>query len=126
MTATGPPAPFTPESIDDVATERDVDAGRLAELVADHQALMRRLPGVENLLYEWRKQFDATVLERSDRWYVVDAPAWVWDEFASSLSATDAALDALAVVHARTAAELATESTPDLSDATPIVLVREP
>lgn len=110
---TGDNGPFDESIVRRVAAERGVDAATLSDLVRRHQAGVADLPGIENLAYEWRKQFDAPVLDRTADAYYLSVPAWVWDEFGDHLSIDDAELDALVAVHcehvvARTAVEEAT------------------
>lgn len=49
-----------------VADEKDLDVRELATLAGDHQANVERLPGVENLVYEWRKQYRSPLIDRTD------------------------------------------------------------
>jgi len=116
---------FGPVDVDDIATRHDVTADRLRTLVSSHQEGMAELPGVENLVYEWRSQFDLSVRHQSDRCYVVDAPAWAWAEFATALDASEEEMAALQEVHRH--AVLAHDHTdlPAGSDANPMVLLRE-
>lgn len=124
MSADGVPEPFDEEHLAAVASEYPVTAERLRELLDEHQAVMERLPGAENLVYEWRKQFDATVLARSEGWYFVAAPEWAWDEFADTLEVNDAEMTALAAVHERTIREHSAVSGTDVGDATPMIVLR--
>lgn len=124
MSPDAPPAPFDDAVVAAVAADHGVDQDDLAALVAAHQDLMARLPGVDNLVYEWRKQFDATVLHSDEKVYFVAAPEWAWSEFADSLDADEGETAALAAVHERiVAAHEAVDA--EMADATPIVLVRE-
>ncbi|MFB6308242.1 MAG: hypothetical protein ABEH35_02840 [Haloarculaceae archaeon] len=84
-----------------VATEHGIGEERLRELVEDHQAGIEELPGVENLVYEWRKQFDGTVVEQTDSTYYLAVPDWVWNEFGDRLDLGEDELAALATVHER-------------------------
>ena len=117
-------AAFENVDVEAVASEHSVGPERLASLVAAHQEGMAKLPGVENLVYEWRKQFDATVIARTQREYLVDAPEWAWEEFADGLDADADEMAALAAVHERAVAAHA-DTPADVEDATPMVLVRE-
>lgn len=100
-TAEDVPAVFEDGLVTAVADDHDVPRDRLTSLLADHQSGVADLPGVENLVYEWRRQFDATVVDSTETAYYVAAPPWVWEEFAESLDATEAEAGALADVHAR-------------------------
>lgn len=95
-------SPFSDDVVAAVADERGVEADDLGALVARHQQSVRSLPGVDELVYEWRKQFDGAVLERTEAAYYLSVPDWVWDEFGESLDASADATDALAAVHRRT------------------------
>ncbi|PSQ30077.1 hypothetical protein BRD06_02165 [Halobacteriales archaeon QS_9_67_15] len=50
-------AAFEERVIDAVAADHAVEPGRLTELVRAHQANVRELPGVEDIVYEWRNYF---------------------------------------------------------------------
>lgn len=84
------------------AADHDVDRGELAELVGRHQSAAATLPGIEDLVYEWRKQYDDAVVERTPGWYYLCVPEWVWGEFADHLDAGERDLAALVEVHRRT------------------------
>ena len=58
-------APFDDEVIRAVAGTNSVDEEQLRSALADHQRTMRENPGVEDLVYEWRKRFDDAVLHRT-------------------------------------------------------------
>lgn len=97
-----PGSPFSDDVVAAVADERGVEADDLGALVDRHQRSVRSLPGVDELVYEWRKQFDGAVLERTQAAYYLSVPDWVWSEFGESLDASADATDALAAVHSRT------------------------
>jgi hypothetical protein len=100
----GPLAAFEDASVDAVAAEWPdaVDGTRLRRLVADHQQSVRDLPGVENIVYEWRRGFPVNpVVLRTDSAYFLLVAPWVWAEFVSALSLSDAEADALRAVHER-------------------------
>jgi len=87
-----------------VAEERDVDVERLRTLARTHQSNVRDLPGVDDIVYEWRNQFHLDpLLVRTTATYYLALPAHVWDEFAESLGATDVERDALVALHERQA-----------------------
>jgi hypothetical protein len=96
-----PLAPFDEALFDVVGTDANVDAVRVRTLAVRHQRSMADLPGVENLLYEWRRNHGGAELGRTDEAYFAAAPATVWDEFATSLGATDAERQALVSLHER-------------------------
>ncbi len=92
-----------------VADQTDFDADRLRSLVGRHQDDVRDLPGVDNIVYEWRNHFHLDPLvHRTDAVYVLALPSHVWTEFADDLS--PAQLDALKSVHDRQARTLAPSS----------------
>lgn len=92
---------FDEDVVSAVAAEYGVDRTELATLVRRHQAGVDALPGVENLAYEWRKQFEAPVLERTADAYYLAVPASVWNEFGDHLGVEGDELAALIGVHRR-------------------------
>lgn len=102
-----------------------VDERRLRQLVADHQQSVRDLPGVENIVYEWRRSFAVNpVVLRTDSAYFLVVEPWVWAEFAAALSLSPAEVDALRAVHDRqfrrsVAAERDRTELDDTDDTTP-------
>lgn len=96
-----PLAAFDDDVVTAVASEADIEAADLRELLRRHQAQMRDLPGAENLVYEWRKAFPWDVLvERREEVYLLTVAAAVWPEFGDALGFSDAELDAVKRVHA--------------------------
>lgn len=93
---------FDDTIIETVARERDVEMETLRDLVRRQQELVRSLPGVDDIVYEWRKAFatDPLVERRPDAYYL-SVPGHVWPEFASSLSASTEELNAVRAVHDR-------------------------
>lgn len=96
---------FDRSHIDATARDHDVDVSALSAVAADHQANVESLPGVENLVYEWRKQYQSPLIARTRRAYYLAVPKWVWDEFGDALGTRSALLDALAELHRRTVVE---------------------
>lgn len=94
--------PFDADVVTETAAEYGVDEATLTDAVRAHQQSVAELPGVENLVYEWRKQYGAPVVERTERVYYLVVPDWVWGEFGDSLGIGDRILDALVDVHRRT------------------------
>ena len=125
MTADPLPPVFGPVDVDEIATRHDVTADRLRTLVSSHQDQMAELPGVENLVYEWRSQFDLPVRHQSDQCYVVDAPPWAWAEFATALDAREDEMAALQEVHRHAVLGHEDAELPADADANPMVLLRE-
>jgi transposase-like protein len=118
-------AAFDDEVIRAVAAENDVERDLLVDALRDHQRTMRDNPGVENLVYEWRKQFQDPVLDRTPDRYVVAVKASVWEEFGSFLELSDEMLGAVVAVHQeqvlRSLSEGALTSAPEL---VPLVVTR--
>lgn len=96
-----------------------VGADRLAALAREHQAGVRELPGVDDIVYEWRHQFPRDpLLLRSPKVYVLALPDRVWAEFLDRLNPDDPAADALLELHDRQARRtLARADRPDATDA---------
>jgi hypothetical protein len=118
-------APFDDEVVRAVAAENDVDRDVLADTLVDHQRTMQENPGVEDLVYEWRKQYADPVLERTPDRYVVGVRATVWEEYGEYLDLEDQVLAALVAVHQeqvlRTLSEDALAGAEDL---VPLIAVR--
>lgn len=97
--AVGPDGPFSRDVVASVATEYGLSPERLTSLIERHQRSMHDLPGVAELVYEWRKHFDGAVLDRTDATYYLSVPEAVWAEFGESLDASDDETAALVAVH---------------------------
>jgi hypothetical protein len=97
-----PLEPFEDQVVIAVAEEYDVSPERLRELVRRQQELVRRLPGVDDIVYEWRKGFpnDPVVERRPDAYYLSVAET-VWPEFVEALSLDDREATLLQAVHRR-------------------------
>lgn len=95
-------AAFDADLFDEVADDHGVETDRLRALARTHQSNVRDLPGVEDIVYEWRSQFhwDPLLARTTDAYYLA-LPDHVWDEFAESLDATDAERAALVELHER-------------------------
>lgn len=97
-------AVFDDDAVEAVAADHDVSADRLAELARTHQSNVRDLPGVDNIVYEWRRGLPwDPLLFRSPAVYVLALPDRVWAEFLDRLTADDAEADALRKLHDRQA-----------------------
>ena len=92
-------SPFDEKLIAQVARANDIEVERLETAVADHQRTMRETPGVEDLVYEWRKQYEGPVLLREPTVFIVGVPPTVWDEYGHYLDLAEDMLRALAAVH---------------------------
>lgn len=110
-------APFDDDLFGAVGAE--VDSGRLAALAREHQVGIRELPGVDNIVYEWRHQLPRDpLLLRTTAVYVLALPDRVWAEFFDRLGLTDPEADALRELHHRQACRhLEAADTPRTTDA---------
>lgn len=92
-------APFDLAVIRTTAQHNDVEEGELRDALASHQRTMRETPGVEDLVYEWRKQYDDPVLVRTPDLFVLALPPTVWEQYADHLEFEDETLAAVTAVH---------------------------
>jgi hypothetical protein len=99
MTDTDLLAPFDENVLRAVASENDIELSLLRDALADHQRTMRDNPGVEDLVYEWRKQYDDPVLARTDSVFVVSVPPGVWEQYGEYLDIETPTLQAVTAVH---------------------------
>lgn len=115
---------FDDDVIAQAAETHGVDEAALGSVVERHQASVESLPGVENLAYEWRKQYESPLVERTVAAYYFAVPERVWREFGDALEVDGPMLDALRHVHRRTATvETGLDSAPE-ADVTLVVLDR--
>lgn len=118
-----PLEPFDEAVIETVAADHDLDSATLRALLERHQQQMRDLPGVENLVYEWRKTLPRDPLvERREDVYLLVVHSDVWPQFADALE-FDA--DSLAAVRAVHAEHLPAETTPQDDDRDAMIVTRE-
>ncbi len=115
-------AVFGDDLVESVGAE--VGAERLAALAREHQAGVRDRPGVDNIVYEWRRQLpgDPLVL-RTTAVYVLALPEGVWAEFLDELGADDREAEALRRLHDRQADRLV-DSADGLDEHATLVLAR--
>ena len=92
-------SPFDDEVIRGVAGANNVEEGQLRTALADHQRTMRTNPGVEDLVYEWRKRFDESVLHRTSETFYLAVRESVWEEYGDYLDLDDYLLAAVVAVH---------------------------
>ncbi len=119
-------APFDLAVIRTTAQRNDVEEGVLRDALATHQRTMRENPGVEDLVYEWRKQYDDPVLLRTPDLFIVAVPPTVWEEYGTHLELDDGVLPAVVAVHQeQTIRTDAVESTALPQDHTALVVARE-
>ena len=126
--APDPLAAFDPDLVSSVAAETGTDPDVLRSLLRRHQESVRELPGVADLVYEWRRVFDDAVVVRTDELFCCAVRPVVWTEFADALGLGTDEREALALVHDRQARrtagrEGAEDSTFD--DRAAVVLARE-
>ncbi|MFC7138290.1 hypothetical protein ACFQMA_00385 [Halosimplex aquaticum] len=97
-------AAFDEAVLAEAADEHGVSADRLADLVRTHQSNVRDLPGVEDIVYEWRNYFHRDPLVgRTEGAYYLALPDHVWEEFAEDMDIEGAERAALLAVHDRQA-----------------------
>lgn len=95
-----PLAAFDDETFETVASRCDPTTERLRDLARRHQETIRSLPGVEDLVYEWRRSFAGDpVVERTESAYYLSLPDHVWAEFVAVLDLEEGGVDALRAVH---------------------------
>jgi hypothetical protein len=87
-----------------VARDHDVDAASLVETLGAHQESVERLPGVENIVYEWRKGYEDPLIARMESAYYLVVPRTVWTEFAAALDLEAQMRDAAIETHRRAVA----------------------
>jgi hypothetical protein len=124
-----PLAPFDADIVESVAERTDTDPAHLRDLLRRHQVTARDLPGIDNLVYEWRRYlpYDPVVARTDEAFHCVVLPE-VWGDFADALDIDDSDLERLLAVHdrqARRAAEARGEPTDPFDGATPMLLTRE-
>jgi len=126
MTDTELLRPFDDDVIRAVAKANDIETEPLREALADHQRTMQQNPGVENLVYEWRKQYDDPVIARTAAVFIVAVPPTVWEEYGDYLELETEMLRALAAVHGEQTVRHADATLAGMADGhAPIVVGRQ-
>jgi hypothetical protein len=121
-----PLAPFDEAVIESVAADHDLESERLRALLGRHQEQMRELPGVENLVYEWRKLLPRDPLvERREAVYLLVVEPNVWPQFADALGVGTNALAAVKAVHERQLSVVVGDDAPSADDREAMVVTRE-
>jgi len=92
-------APFDLAVIRTTAQHNDIEESELRDALASHQRTMRENPGVEDLVYEWRKQYEDPVLDRTPELFVLALPPTVWEEYGDYLGFGNETLAAVTAVH---------------------------
>jgi len=119
-----PLAAFDDDTIETVAASADLAESRLRTVAREHQEGVRDLPGVDDIVYEWRNQFHLDpLLHRESDVYVLALRGHVWDEFGDRLDLDDAELDALRALHDEQARRLVDDAG-RLADDEAVVLTR--
>lgn len=119
-----PLAGFDRETFDTISEETALSPDRLRTLTRRHQQSIRDLPGIDNIVYEWRNHFHLDpLLARTDTVYTLALPDHVWDEFADRLDVSETELDGLRAVHDHQARRLV-DPTHRLDDEAAFVLTR--
>ena len=117
--------PFDDTVVRGVAETNRVDEERLRSALADHQQTMRDNPGVEDLVYEWRKRFDDAVLHRTPETFFMAVRESVWEEYGTHLGLDDYLLAAVVAVHQeQVLRETAVDSSAIDEDAVALVVSR--
>jgi hypothetical protein len=101
-------APFDDDLVGAVAAEFGVPESELRGTLRRHQRTARDNPGVDDLVYEWRKYlpYDPLVTRTPAAYYCALRPG-VWAEFAAYL---DTDLDAVVAAHDRQARRVANDA----------------
>jgi broad specificity phosphatase PhoE len=91
---------FADDTVESAAADAGVAPGELRALIERHQTGMRELPGIDELVYEWRKTLreDPLLFADTEAYYVAVARR-IWRQFADAHDMTDAEFEALLSVH---------------------------
>lgn len=116
-------APFDVAVIRTAARDNDVEESALREALADQQQTMRENPGVEDLVYEWRKQYDDPVLARTEDVFVLAVPPTIWEEYGDYLDIERSVLQAVVAVHQEQTIRSDEVSPEALADAETVIVV---
>ena len=119
-----PLAAFDDDLFETVTATTGIEASTLREIARDHQKGVRELPGVDDIVYEWRNQFHQDpLLHRDSDVYVLALRSHVWTEFGDRLDVDEPTLDALRALHDEQARRLVSD-TGRLADDEAVVLTR--
>lgn len=99
MTAAALLAPFADDVLRQIAAANDIGREPLETALTSHQRTMRENPGVEDLVYEWRKQYDDPVIVRTPSLFALALPPTVWEQYGDHLDFEDEMLAAVTAVH---------------------------
>jgi hypothetical protein len=98
---------FDPDLVSSVAAETGGSADALRSLLRRHQESVRDLPGVDDLVYEWRRALDDAVVVRTPELFCCVVRPVVWSEFADALGLDGEERERLVAVHDRQARRIA-------------------
>jgi len=115
--------PFDVAVIRTAARDNDIEEPALREALADHQRTMRENPGVEDLVYEWRKQYDDPVLSRTDEMFILAVPSTVWEEYGDYLEMERPLLQAVVAVNQEQTIRSEEVDPEGLADAETVIVV---
>lgn len=120
-----PLAVFEDDVVSETVEETGVDPDRLRGVARSHQLTVRDLPGVEDIVYEWRRSLPKNPLvERRPEAYYLAVDATIWGEYGDALSLSSDDFDALRTLHEnQLAATLGADAVPD-DGRLPLVLTR--
>jgi hypothetical protein len=101
---TDPLGPFDSNRLAAVAADRGVAADALEALVRRHHAHADSMPGVDELVFEWRRflGYDPLVA-RTDDAYHLAVDESIWREFGEQMGLDEEAVEALMTLHDREA-----------------------
>jgi hypothetical protein len=119
---------FDPDLVSSIAAETGGSADALRSLLRRHQESVRDLPGVDDLVYEWRRALDDAVVVRTGSVFCCAVRPVVWSEFADALGLDGEERERLVAAHDRQARRIARAegaSGTAFDDRAAVVLTRE-
>ena len=95
-----PLAPFDDERIERTAESFGIDAPRLRACLTEHHDHAAAVPGIDELVMEWRRflPYDPLVARTDDAYLLAVEPS-IWTEFGQQLSLSESELQAVKSVH---------------------------
>lgn len=105
-------APFDQDRLREVAADRGVAVEMLETLVKRHHAHADSMPGVDELVFEWRRFLSyEPLVARTDDAYHLAVEESIWHEFGAQMGLDGETVDALMALHDREARATADDST---------------
>lgn len=105
---TDPVALFDTDRLASVAADRGIAVDALEDLVQRHHAHADSMPGVDELVFEWRRFLDyEPLVARTADAYHLAVDESIWREFGEQMGLDEAAVDALMLLHDREARAVA-------------------